>query len=52
MIGAESRRASRSNLGRHNHVYEDIASKFFEHFLSIADVAMSSMASDGIGAMG
>ncbi len=29
-------------LAEHNHVYEDIASKFFEHFLSIAE-AMSSM---------
>ena len=23
-------------LARHNHVYEDIATKFFEHFLAIA----------------
>jgi hypothetical protein len=30
-------------LAQHNHVYEDIASKFFEHFLGIAE-AMSSMA--------
>jgi len=29
-------------LAEHDHVYEDIASKFFEHFLSIAE-AMSSM---------
>jgi len=29
-------------LAEHNHVYEDIASKFFEHFLDIAR-AMSSM---------
>ncbi|MGB6306840.1 MAG: hypothetical protein WBF89_03520 [Steroidobacteraceae bacterium] len=35
-------------LAQHNHVYEDIASKFFEHFLSIAE-AMSSMYSDGVG---
>ena len=35
-------------LAQHNHVYEDIASKFFEHFLSIAE-AMSCMFSDGIG---
>src|ERR1700749_510206 len=35
-------------LSEHNHVYEDIASKFFEHFLSIAQ-AMSSMFSDDIG---
>ena len=33
-------------LSKHNHVYEDIASKFFEHFLNIAD-AMSSMFSNG-----
>ena len=33
-------------LSEHNHVYEDIASKFFEHFLNIAD-AMSSMFSNG-----
>jgi hypothetical protein len=35
-------------LAEHNHVYEDIASKFFEHFLNIA-AAMSSMGSDGTG---
>ncbi len=35
-------------LAEHNHVYEDIASKFFEHFLSIAE-AMSSMYSDDVG---
>jgi hypothetical protein len=35
-------------LAQHNHVYEDIASKFFEHFLSIAE-AMSSMYSEGVG---
>ncbi len=35
-------------LAQHNHVYEDIASKFFEHFLSIAE-AMSCMAADGSG---
>jgi hypothetical protein len=29
-------------LARYNHVYEDIATKFFEHFLSIAE-AMSAM---------
>jgi hypothetical protein len=33
-------------LARHNHVYEDIASKFFEHFLNIA-AAMSSMYDGG-----
>jgi Mannosylglycerate hydrolase MGH1-like glycoside hydrolase domain/Glycosyl hydrolase family 63 C-terminal domain len=32
-------------LAEHNHVYEDIASKFFEHFLNIAE-AMSSMYDD------
>ena len=32
-------------LAEHNHVYEDIASKFFEHFLSIAE-AMSCMYTD------
>jgi hypothetical protein len=35
-------------LAEHNHVYEDIASKFFEHFLGIAE-AMSSMFSNGFG---
>jgi len=35
-------------LAKHNHVYEDIASKFFEHFLSIAE-AMSSLFSDDVG---
>ena len=35
-------------LAEHNHVYEDIASKFFEHFLNIAQ-AMSSMHSNGDG---
>ncbi len=35
-------------LADHNHVYEDIASKFFEHFLNIA-AAMSSMVSDDVG---
>jgi hypothetical protein len=35
-------------LSEHNHVYEDIASKFFEHFLSIAE-AMSCMFSDDVG---
>ena len=35
-------------LAEHNHVYEDIASKFFEHFLSIAE-AMSSMYSNDVG---
>jgi len=35
-------------LAEHNHVYEDIASKFFEHFLNIAE-AMGSMYSADIG---
>ena len=35
-------------LAQHNHVYEDIASKFFEHFLNIAE-AMSSRCNDGLG---
>jgi hypothetical protein len=35
-------------LSLHNHVYEDIATKFFEHFLSIAE-AMTNMAHEGIG---
>ncbi|HWW20170.1 MAG TPA: hypothetical protein VNZ06_05145 [Steroidobacteraceae bacterium] len=35
-------------LARHNHVYEDIAAKFFEHFLHIAK-AMNNIADRGIG---
>lgn len=35
-------------LARQNHVYEDIASKFFEHFLHIAQ-AMSNMGGEHIG---
>ncbi len=35
-------------LAEHNHVYEDIASKFFEHFLSIAE-AMSAMYGTDVG---
>jgi len=35
-------------LAEHNHVYEDIASKFFEHFLNIA-AAMNSMVSEDVG---
>jgi mannosylglycerate hydrolase MGH1-like protein/glycosyl hydrolase family 63 len=35
-------------LAQHNRVYEDIATKFFEHFLHIAE-AMSNMAGDGVG---
>ena len=35
-------------LARHNHVYEDIAAKFFEHFLFIAK-AMGNIAERGIG---
>ena len=35
-------------LSLHNPVYQDIAIKFFEHFLHIAK-AMTNMASEGIG---
>ena len=35
-------------LAEHNHVYEDIASKFFEHFLSIAE-AMSGVYNNDLG---
>jgi Glycosyl hydrolase family 63 C-terminal domain len=35
-------------LARHNHVYEDIASKFFEHFLGIAE-AMTNIGDAGVG---
>ncbi|MFO1154662.1 MAG: glucosidase [Rhodospirillales bacterium] len=35
-------------LARHNHVYEDLATKFFEHFLAIA-AAMKDIAGRGIG---
>jgi hypothetical protein len=35
-------------LAQHNHVYEDIASKFFEHFLHIAE-AMNNLGEAGIG---
>jgi Glycosyl hydrolase family 63 C-terminal domain len=35
-------------LARHNHVYEDIASKFFEHFLGIAE-AMTNLGEAGVG---
>ena len=35
-------------LARHNRVYEDIATKFFEHFLHIAE-AMTNMAGKQIG---
>jgi len=35
-------------LAKHNHVYEDIATKFFEHFLSIAE-AMNNIGEHGIG---
>ena len=35
-------------LARHDHVYEDIATKFFEHFLYIAE-AMTNMAGQDIG---
>jgi hypothetical protein len=35
-------------LAQHNPVYEDIATKFFEHFLQIAE-AMANMAGEGVG---
>jgi Glycosyl hydrolase family 63 C-terminal domain len=35
-------------LAQHNHVYEDIATKFFEHFLYIAK-AMTDIGGEGIG---
>ena len=35
-------------LAQHNHVYEDIATKFLEHFLHIAE-AMSNIGDEGIG---
>ncbi len=35
-------------LARHNKVYEDIATKFFEHFLHIAE-AMTNLGDDGVG---
>jgi len=35
-------------LAQRNHVYEDIATKFFEHFLSIAQ-AMTNIGQQGIG---
>jgi hypothetical protein len=34
-------------LARHNHVYEDVATKFFEHFLYIAE-AMTNFGEQGI----
>jgi hypothetical protein len=34
-------------LARHNHVYEDVATKFFEHFLYIAE-AMTNFGDQGI----
>ena len=35
-------------LAKHNSVYEDIATKFFEHFLHIAE-AMTNMGGEGVG---
>ncbi len=35
-------------LAQHNHVYEDIATKFLEHFLHIAE-AMAHIGGDGMG---
>ena len=36
-------------LADHNHVYEDIASKFFEHFLSIAEAMSRVDSGEGTG---
>jgi hypothetical protein len=36
-------------LAQHNHVYEDIASKFFEHFLHIAEAMCSIGGRRGVG---
>ncbi len=33
-------------LAQHNHVYEDIASKFFEHFLNIAEAMSCALSAD------
>jgi hypothetical protein len=38
-------------LAQYNHVYEDIATKFFEHFLHIAE-AMSNIGANGKGGIG
>ena len=35
-------------LATHNPVYEDIATKFFEHFLNIVE-AMNNIGDEGIG---
>ena len=35
-------------IAQHNHVYEDIASKFFEHFLYIAHALNSLAGEDGL----
>src|SRR5439155_3313477 len=35
-------------LARHDHVYEDIATKFFEHFMGIAE-AMNNIGDEGFG---
>src|SRR6266702_1671238 len=40
--------AHRPSLAEDNHVYEDIATKFFEHFLYIAE-AMTNIGGSGIG---
>ena len=37
-----------AELALHNHVYEDIASKFFEHFLAIAG-AINGVGDDALG---
>ena len=38
-------------LAKHNKVYEDIATKFFEHFLHIVE-AMNNIGDEGIGSVG
>ncbi len=35
-------------ITQHNHVYEDIATKFFEHFLHIAKT-MNNIGNEGLG---
>ena len=40
--------AHRAGAWVHNHVYEDVATKFFEHFLSIAE-AMTNLGDEHVG---
>ena len=39
-------------LAQHNHVYEDIATKFFEHFLHIAEAMTKVGGHEGVGLVG